>query len=250
MKLDVLFVDNHLLVINKPPGMLSQADRTGDADALTLGRAFIKGRYNKPGNVFLGLVHRLDRPVSGVMLMARTSKAASRLSEQFRGNLPHKHYIVLVQGTCTGEGVMQDFLVKERETVRVVDERYPGARYAELEWWCLGCRDGLSLIAVRLKTGRAHQIRVQLAARGFPVLGDLRYGAHRAFDGKNMALHCFLLGVTHPTTREPLQWTAEPPVAWRGYFDSEIIRYIKKESAAVSAQQTVCADRDEDRELM
>lgn len=228
MNLDVLFVDNHLLVVNKPAGTLSQPDRTGDIDALTLGRRYVKKRFHKPGNVYLGLVHRLDRPVSGVMVFARTSKAASRLSAQFRRNGPKKEYIALVEGACSGGGVMKDFLVKERQAVRIVDARHPGAQPAELAWTCLACTDTVSLIGITLKSGRPHQIRVQFACRGLPVLGDLRYGARQPFDGKNLALHCLILGLEHPTTRDMMLWTALPPDTWEGRFDSEISRWVKK----------------------
>ena len=218
MPLDVLYLDNHLLVVNKPPGVLAQADRTGDPDLLSLGKAYLKRRFDKPGNVFLGLVHRLDRPASGVMAFARTSKAAARLSRAFRERLPEKRYLALVEGRCTGGGTLVDYLVKEDRRVRVVDPDYPKAQRAELTWRALERRRGLTLVEVDLKTGRPHQVRVQLAHIGFPLLGDLRYGARRALDGRNLALHAWRLALDHPTRKERMAWEAPPPATWEAAF--------------------------------
>ncbi len=224
MSLDVLHLDNHLLAVNKPAGLLVQGDHTGDTDLLTLGKAFLKREFDKPGNVFLGLVHRLDRPVSGVVVLARTSKAASRLSAQFRTRTPDKRYLALVEGRLTGEGERVDHLAKTDRAVRVVRPTHPKAKRAALRWRALGTdrtKSGdLSLVAVELLTGRAHQIRAQLAAMGYPILGDLRYGAQRRFDGRNLALHAAALTVEHPTRREPVTFSAPPPKTWHGYFDA------------------------------
>lgn len=232
MKLDVIYSDNHLLTANKEAGLLAQADKTGDIDLLTLGKDFLKQKYNKPGNVYLGLVHRLDRPVSGIMIFARTSKAAGRLSAQFRAGTPRKQYFALVEGDCCGRGSCVDYLVKEEQNVRIVPASHPKALYAELEWKSLAQKDNLSLLEVTLKTGRPHQIRVQLAHMGFPVLGDLRYGADKEFDGQNIALHCYLLGLEHPVKKTGLQWTAKPPSSWEGRFEDSI------DSALNRLQQT------------
>jgi len=225
LALDPLHLDNHLLVVNKPAGLLVQGDVTGDVDLLTIGKAFLKERFDKPGAVFLGLVHRLDRPVSGVVALARTSKAAARLSEQFRERTPTKRYLALVEGRLTGEGTREDHLAKLDRTVRVVKPTHPEAKRAVLRWRGLATdrtrRGGdLSLVEVDLVTGRAHQIRVQLAAMGHPILGDLRYGATREFDGKNLALHAHQLTLEHPTRREAMTFTAPPPPPWRGSFDA------------------------------
>lgn len=221
MHFETLHLDNHLLVVHKPAGMLVQEDRTGDADLLTLGKAFLKERFDKPGNVFLGLVHRLDRPVSGVVALARTSKAAARLSEQFRERSPEKNYVALVEGRLLGEGTRVDHLAKLGQTVRVVKPSHPEAKRAELRYRVLGSerrREGdVSLVAVELVTGRAHQIRVQLAAMGHPILGDLRYGAAAPFGDRALALHAAALTIEHPTQRVPMTFTAAPH--WPGYFD-------------------------------
>lgn len=219
---EVLFCDNHLLVVCKPAGLPAQQDRTNDPDLLSLLKDYLKQRFEKPGKVYLGLVHRLDRPASGVMVFARTSKAAARLSGQFREGTPRKRYIALVEGSESGQGRCRDYLVKENETVRIVGEGYPQARHAELVWQARATRDGLSLVDIDLLTGRPHQIRVQLASRGLHILGDLRYGSRREFDGRNLALHSYRLGLEHPVLKTPAAWTALPPESWRGFFPAEI----------------------------
>ena len=209
--MDVLFVDNHLLVVNKPAGVLVQADRTGDPDLLTLGKAYLKERFDKPGNVFLGLVHRLDRPASGVMVFGRTSKGASRLSEQFRQRTVEKRYLAIVEGTLEGGGIERGRIVADHESVRMATAEEPDAgKSAELQWRAIASEDDLTLVAVQLKTGRKHQIRVQLAELGYPILGDFRYGATRELDGKNLALHCYRLGFDHPTRKERMDFEAAP----------------------------------------
>jgi len=220
--IDVLFVDNQILVVNKPAGMLVQEDETGDPDLFTLAKAYVKERFEKPGNVYLGLVHRLDRPVSGVMVFARTSKAAARLSDQFRRRTVDKRYLAVVEGVRQGSGSCVDYLVKENRRVRVVPKTYPRAQRAELSWKTVAVRGGLSLVEVRLETGRPHQIRVQLAHGGTPILGDFRYGATKELDGRNIALHCYHLGFEHPTRREHMAWETLPPETWGGLFDREV----------------------------
>jgi RluA family pseudouridine synthase len=230
MKLNVLYLDNHLLVVNKNPGILVQKDKTGDIDVLTLARSFLKNKFQKPGNVYIGLVHRLDRPVSGVMALARTTKAASRLSAQFRNNTARKKYMALVEGNCSGHGSCADYILKENQKVRIVDSSHPKALYAELSWKSAARMNNLSLIEVTLKTGRPHQIRVQMANMGFPVQGDFRYGAKSEFDGKNIALHCYYLGLEHPVNKEIMSWTAGPPPTWSGKFENAVRGIIRKEN--------------------
>lgn len=222
MQLDVLSHDNHLLVVAKPPGLLSQADRTGDPDVLSLARAYLSDVREKEGAPYLGLVHRLDRPASGVMVLACTSKAARRLAEQFRERLVDKRYLAVVEGTPEEWGTRVDYLSKEREQVRIVEADHPSGKRAELSWQVLAARDGLSLVLVRPLTGRPHQIRVQMAAEGAPLLGDFRYGARRELDGRNLALHAYHLRLEHPTRREGIAFQAAPPPAWEGHFEAEV----------------------------
>ena len=212
--LDVRLLDNHLLVVVKPAGLLSQADRTGDPDVLTLGKALVKAHFGKPGDVFLGLVHRLDRPVSGLMVLARTSKAAARLSAQFRERTLAKTYVAVVEGAPGTGGTMEDFLLKADEAVRVVPAGTPGAKAARLSWQALAHAAGRTLVAVQLETGRAHQIRVQFATRGHPLAGDRRYGAARPWllggVPGGIALHSAALTFAHPTRPETVEVRAAP----------------------------------------
>ena len=228
MKLDLIYLDNHLMVVNKPQGLLSQSDKTGDIDLVTLAKEHLKKKFNKPGNVFVGLIHRLDRPVSGVMALARTSKAASRLSAQFRDNQPKKRYFAMVEGDCEGEGICSNYLIKKDKRVYVTSKNMPSAQYAELSWRAVAWKSGLTLFEVLLKTGRPHQIRAQLSYMGFPILGDFRYGAKREFDGKNLALHCFFLSLSHPVKDETMKWTGRPPRSWSGRFGDEIEHIINE----------------------
>ena len=214
MNIPILFEDNHVLAINKPAGLLSQGDHTGDASVVTLIKAYLKETYAKPGNVYLGLVHRLDRPVSGTMVLARTSKSARRLSAAFKRHATEKHYVALAEGRLEGHGQWEDPLVKVKGTARVVPALHPDAKLASLAWRAICHVHGCTLVMVQLHTGRAHQIRCQLAHRGHPILGDLRYGAHRTFDGRNIALHSYRLEVPHPVKPVPISATAPLPKAW------------------------------------
>lgn len=219
--LDVLLEDNHCLVVNKPAGLLVQGDVTGEPTLLDAARAYLKERYAKPGNVYLGLVHRLDRPTSGVVLLARTSKAASRLSEQFRGGRVEKTYWAIVEGKPTTDaGEWSDWLCKDERTntVSVVESGSPGAQSATLGYRVLSRRPGQTLLEVRPLTGRSHQIRVQLASRGLPILGDAKYGSRTALragdGGRRVALHARALTFQHPTRGEAIRVEAPIPADW------------------------------------
>lgn len=219
----ILYEDNHLLVINKPAGWLVQADKTGDTDLMRVLKAYLKEKYQKPGEVYLGLVHRLDRPVSGVMVWAKTSKAAARLSEQFRTHQTDKRYLALVEGVVQGQGSCQDFLLKEHEKVRVVSSKHPKGLYAKLDWTALAQTKTHTVLGIVLETGRPHQIRIQLGSRRMPIVGDLRYGGQQVLDGRNLALHCHALTLEHPTQRLKMKWEALPPVSWHLYISSAVL---------------------------
>lgn len=208
--IEILYEDNHLLAISKPKGLLSQEDYSGDPDVLTLCKAYLKKKYNKPGNVFLGLLHRLDRPVSGVMLLAKTSKAASRISEQIRKRIVKKRYLAIIEGEPGKQGVLIHYLVKNHKTniVQVVSENTRNAKKAELMYRTLKTNDGLSLIQVSLITGRAHQIRVQFAEVGTPLWGDQKYGKRVESE---IALHAYQFELNHPTLKKTQMFQSNPP---------------------------------------
>lgn len=226
---NVLHIDNHLLVVDKPFGMLAQADRTGDPDLVSLAQQYLKKRFDRPGNVFVGLVQRLDRPASGVMVLARTSKAAARLSEQFRGRDVEKRYLALVDGRLVGEGTRVEWLVKgEKGTVRSVPEGSTDAKRAEMRWRAVSMEGQTTLIDVQLITGRPHQARVQLAGLGAPILGDRRYGSSATFaDGKAIALHSYKVRVKHPTLPDVLAFTAAPSGPWAGRYLAAVSELIE-----------------------
>jgi RluA family pseudouridine synthase len=215
----ILYIDNHLLVIAKQAGELVQGDRTGDLSLLDKAKAYLKTEFSKPGNVFLGLVHRLDRPTSGVIVFARTSKAAKRLSQEFRERSVEKIYLGLVEKKCPARGSLQDYLFKDRAgTVRVKSAQYTGAQKAIMHYKRLAFSGEFSLVKISLETGRAHQIRVQMANHGFPLLGDFRYGSKRTFDQRNLALHALSITVTHPTLLNRQTFVAPTPQSWLRYF--------------------------------
>jgi 23S rRNA pseudouridine1911/1915/1917 synthase len=219
--LAVLYEDNHCLVVNKPAGLLTQGDITGDASVLDAARAYLKEKYAKPGKVYVGLVHRLDRTASGVLLLARTSKAAARLSEQFREGKVEKVYWAVVEGHPHQEsGEWTDNLRKDelRNVVEVVPPGAPGGQRAALTYRVLERSARTTWLEIRPATGRSHQIRVQLASRGLPIVGDRKYGARsalRAADGRTcLALHARALKFKHPTRPEAISVTADIPAGW------------------------------------
>jgi 23S rRNA pseudouridine1911/1915/1917 synthase len=218
--LDILFEDNHCLAINKPSGRLSThfegREETLDREV----KRYLKERYRKPGNVFLGVVHRLDRPVSGALLFARTSKAAARLAQQFREGTVEKVYWAVVEGSVAqAAGSLEDWLRKDEAArrVEIVEPEIEGARQALLHYHRRAAYGGLTLLEVRPQTGRTHQLRVQLAHHGQPIYGDARYGAVHTF-GDGIALHARSLTFLHPVRYEPITLTADVPRSWRGRF--------------------------------
>lgn len=218
MELAVLFEDNHLLAVNKPAGLLVQGDRSGDATLLDAARSYLKAKYDKPGNVYLGLVHRLDRNVSGVVLLARTSKAASRLSAQFRDGSVEKNYLAVTAGCPEpGTGDLVSWLAgsgDKRGVTRASLEPFSGAKESLLRYHVRDSQRGWSLVEVRPVTGRRHQIRAQFALAGHPLLGDVKYGSAQRLSGHRLALHAYSLKVAHPVGGHPVVFTADPPDDW------------------------------------
>ncbi|MCC0683015.1 RluA family pseudouridine synthase [Clostridioides sp. ZZV15-6383] len=210
----VIYEDNHLLVVEKPVNILSQGDNTNDKDMVNLLKDYIKKKYNKPGNVYIGLIHRLDRPVGGVMVFAKTSKAASRLSEQVRNKSFKKTYLAVVHGKIkSSSDTLRDFLYKNKKTnmVTVVKKNHTDAKEAELNYKVLDFKENLSLVQVNLKTGRSHQIRVQFSSRKHPLYGDQRYGKEINKVGQQISLWSNKIEIYHPTTKEKMEFTCHPP---------------------------------------
>jgi 23S rRNA pseudouridine1911/1915/1917 synthase len=219
--LQVLFEDNHCLAIHKPAGALTTGYAGGEETLDRQVKEYVKQRYHKPGNVFLGVVHRLDRLVSGVLLYARTSKAASRLAEQFREGTVEKVYWAVVEGKfAPTAGTLEDWLRKDRMIgrVEVLHPHETGAKQALLHFQRRGGNGQLTWLEVRPQTGRTHQIRVQLASRGHPIYGDAKYGSVHTFD-QAIALHARALTFLHPIRYEPITLTAELPESWRRFHE-------------------------------
>jgi len=211
----VFHEDNHLLVVYKPAGLLSQGDASGADNLLDLCKSWLKTRHAKPGRVFLGLVHRLDRPVAGVMVFARTSKAAARLSAQIRSRHMRKVYLAVVEGRMpAAEGRLCDHLVRGEHASRVAGGPDPLSREARLSYRVQAVAAGRSLVSVELETGRKHQIRLQLAHAGCPIVGDVRYGAPGPLPGGPIALLAHAIEIEHPTRPERLTFTAPVPAGW------------------------------------
>ncbi len=218
--IDVIHEDNHLLGVVKPAGLLVQGDRTRERTVLDLARAYVRERTGKTGRVYLGLVHRIDRPVSGVVLLARTSRAASRLARAFAHGRVDKRYLAVVFGRPPADGgTLRVHLVREGTGARIVLPTEPGAREALLQWRVIERRRARALVEVRPLTGRHHQIRVMLAGEDMPVEGDVRYGAPEPLADRSIALHAAWLRVPHPVGGEPVTLCAPPPSAgpWRRF---------------------------------
>ena len=211
--LKILFEDNHIIVVEKTPNIPSQSDKTGDIDILTLVKQYIKEKYNKPGNVYLGLVHRLDRPVGGIMIFAKTSKAASRLSDEVREKVFKKKYLAVVDGKIEKtKGSLENYLYKdERNNMsKVVNKDKKNAKLAKLDYEVLFYDEvkNLSLLKINLHTGRHHQIRVQLSNFGHSIFGDQKYGTRGT--GKQIALWAYELTIMHPITKEEMTFIDLP----------------------------------------
>lgn len=211
--LNVIYEDNHIIVVQKPVNIPSQGDKTGDIDMLTIIKEYIKEKYSKPGNVYLGLVHRLDRPVGGIMVFAKTSKAAARLSESIRNKEFNKYYLVISDGKFDKKtGVLEDYLLKNERTntSKVVKEGTKNAKFARLEYEVIKHNEeiNLSVLKIKLDTGRHHQIRLQLASRNHSICGDQKYGIRGR--GKQISLWAYKLEFPHPITKEMMSFELEP----------------------------------------
>ncbi len=216
----IVYEDNHVIVAVKPPNMLSQADKTQDRDMLTEIKEYIRLKYNKPGNVYLGLVQRLDRPVGGLMVFARTSKAAARLSAQMRVHEMGREYLCVTEGNVRDKFTLINYLMQNERLnrVRVCDADERGAQEAILHGRCIGRKSNTSLCALRLETGRKHQIRVQMKEMGAPLWGDNRYG--HGIPGQQIALWGYQLTFEHPTTKQIMTFQNLPCGSiWNVYAD-------------------------------
>lgn len=217
--LHVLYEDNHLIAVNKPAGILVQGDRSGKESLMDVVKEYIRRRYQKPGNVFLGLVHRLDRPVSGVVLFARTSKGASRLMKQWKARQVRKIYWAVVEGILEPDrGRMEGHIQKTGRGVLLAGEADPGAMDASLIYRTLARAQGFSLVEIELITGRKHQIRVQLAHAGCPIVGDVRYGAHGSLPDRSIRLVARSLRFHHPTTGQEITISADTSALEREFL--------------------------------
>lgn len=208
----IIYEDNHIIAAVKPPNIPSQADASGDADFLTIIKRYVKEKYKKPGDAYIGLVHRLDRPAGGIMVFARTSKAAARLSSEMKNGLFKKKYLAVIKNTqgLKDAATLTNFLVKDKNknTSSVVSEGIKDAKYAELNYRVLEKKDRKALAEIELKTGRPHQIRAQMSHIGAPLYGDYRYGGVK--EG-NLALWAYMLRFTHPVKREEFCFICPPP---------------------------------------
>ncbi|MDA8161678.1 MAG: RNA pseudouridine synthase [Desulfobacteraceae bacterium] len=221
--LKIIYEDNHLLVLSKPAGLLAVPDSTGDDSLLDLAKAYIKKTRGKPGNVFLGVVHRIDRPVSGLVCFAKTSKAASRLSKQMRAHAIQKTYLALTKGTPAHENGIFEHMLKKNRAKNVVELFPMGTKEAETRpartlWRVIKKKNDIYLLELTPETGRPHQLRSQCARMGLPILGDVKYGAPAPLADGSIALHAFRLALDHPTKKDRLLFEAPLPslALWQG----------------------------------
>lgn len=203
--LNIIYEDNHIIVVEKPVNMLSQSDNTKDLDLQTALKMYIKEKYHKPGNVYIGLVHRLDRPTGGLMVFARTSKSASRLSEEIRNKSFKKSYLAVINGKTKEKDTLENYLEKQGN-ISIISTKEKG-KYAKLNYELIAYKDNLSLVKVNLETGRNHQIRLQFKSRNMPLYGDNKYNNDK---NKNLGLYAYKLEFTHPTKKEKMVFINYP----------------------------------------
>lgn len=218
--LEVLYEDNHIIAVYKPTGVLTQNDKSGDESLMDMVKKYLKEKHKKPGKVFLGLVHRLDRPVSGIVLFAKTSKGASRLSEQFRSHKIKKIYHAIVIGKLK-KRIIKSYIIKDEERKKAVVYKNPepNSQMAELEYEAVESSDRYTLLKIKLKTGRFHQIRAQLSSIGFPLLGDIKYGASAILPDKSICL-CSTSISFYLTTKDEIKTISIPyPKEWESFLN-------------------------------
>lgn len=227
----VLFEDNHILVVVKPQNVPTQADSSGDPDFLSMLKQYLIKKYDKPGDAYLGLLHRLDRPTGGVMIFAKTSKAAARLSEQIRGGDFEKSYAAVVSGKPNRNGFVEHYLFKDTQNniVSVVPSTLEGAKKAQSEVKTLEERDGMAFVSVKLITGRTHQARVQLKALGSPIVGDTKYAGDKLRPSPHLALWAYKLVFLHPISGDVMTFVAAPPqeFPWTEFGTDSLIDFVK-----------------------
>ena len=223
-KLNILYEDNHIIVVEKIPNILSQSDITGDTDLLTIVKEYIKEKYQKPGNVYVGLVHRLDRTVGGIMVFAKTSKSAKRLNEQIKNHEFTKTYIAVLDGILENKkDTLINYLYKDEKNKisLVVDKDYKGAKEAKLDYEVIGYYDNKTIVKINLITGRYNQIRVQFKNIGYPLVGDQKYGNKSK---ENIKLFAYKLEIMHPTKKEKIEFKLLPK--WKEIEDEAIIHRL------------------------
>ena len=216
LDMDIIYEDNHILVVNKAPGEIVQGDKTGDTPIVEKLKQYLKEKYNKPGNVFCGVVHRIDRPVGGLVIFAKTSKALTRLNDMLRKGEIHKTYRALVTGFPEHESAtLENYIISDgtRNKSYITDSSKPGAKMSRLDYKVIERGERYSLLEIELHTGRKHQIRVQLSATGHPIKGDLKYGARRSNPDGSISLQAWRLEFTHPVSRQRMVFEVASPLS-------------------------------------
>lgn len=224
--MDIIYEDNHIIVVNKQPGEIVQGDKTGDTPLSELVKQYLKEKYNKPGNVFCGVVHRIDRPVGGLVIFAKTSKALTRLNEMLRKGEIHKTYWALVQGKPDKrEDTLTNLLVSNGALNKtfVASPGDPQAKECILKYRTIADGDNYTLLEINLLTGRKHQIRCQLSAIGHPIKGDLKYGARRSNPGGGISLIAQKIEFIHPVSKQPVSLTAPLPPEFNKFYNHSIL---------------------------